>query len=51
MGAAVARLQGRVAIEELLTRMPEFAVDEAAGRYAPGPFVRRFEVLPIQAFA
>jgi cytochrome P450 len=51
MGAAVARLQGRVAIEELLTRMPEFAVDEAAGRYAPGPFVRRFEVLPIQARA
>jgi cytochrome P450 len=51
MGAAVARLQGRVAIEELLTRMPEFAVVEAAGRYAPGPFVRRFEVLPIQARA
>jgi cytochrome P450 len=51
MGAAVARLQGRVAIEELLTRMPEFAVDAAAGRYAPGPFVRRFEVLPIQARA
>lgn len=51
MGAAVARLQGRVAIEELLARMPDFAVDEAAGRYAPGPFVRRFEYLPIQTRA
>ena len=50
-GAAVARLQGRVAIEELLARMPDFAVDEAAGRYAPGPFVRRFEHLPIQTRA
>ncbi|UCE85054.1 MAG: cytochrome P450 [Deltaproteobacteria bacterium] len=51
MGAAVARLQSRVALEELLGRLPEFAVDEAAGRYAPGPFVRRFESLPIEARA
>lgn len=49
MGAAVARLQGRIALEELLARMPDFSVDEAAGRYAPGPFVRRFEQLRIHA--
>ncbi len=49
LGAAAARLQGRVAIEELLARIPDFEVDAAAGRYAPGAFVRRFESLPIHA--
>lgn len=46
LGAAAARLQGRVAIEQLLTRFPDFAVDVEAGRFAPGPFVRRYEYLP-----
>lgn len=49
LGAAVARLQGRVAIEELLARFPDFEVDADAGRYAPGAFVRRFESLPMTA--
>jgi cytochrome P450 len=49
IGAAAARLQGRVAIEELLARCPDFSVDAEAGRYAPGPFVRRFESLPFRA--
>ncbi len=49
LGAAAARLEGRVVIEELLRAMPEFVVDGAAGRYAPGPFTRRFEYLPIRA--
>jgi cytochrome P450 len=49
IGAAAARLQARVALEELLARCPDFAVDAAAGRYASGPFVRRFESLPFRA--
>ena len=47
--AAAARLQGRIAIEELLTRCPDFAGDPDAGRYAPGPFVGRFASLPFEA--
>ncbi len=49
LGAAAARLEGRVVIEELLRSMPDFVVDTGAGRYAPGPFTRRFEYLPIRA--
>jgi hypothetical protein len=49
VGAAAARLQGRVVLEEVLARCPEFAVDAGAGRYAAGPFVRRFEHLPFRA--
>jgi cytochrome P450 len=47
LGAAAARLEGRVVIEELLRVAPGFVVDTEAGRYAPGPFTRRFEYLPI----
>ena len=47
LGAAAARLQGRVAIEQLLQRFPDFEVDAAAGRFAAGAFVRRYEYLPI----
>ena len=47
LGAAAARLQGRVALEELLARVPDFVVEPDRGRYAPGAFVRRFEHLPI----
>ncbi len=46
IGASAARLQAAVALEELLRRCPDFSVDAASGRYAPGPFVRRFETLP-----
>jgi cytochrome P450 len=49
LGAAAARLEGRVVIEELLRTMPDFVVESGAGRYAPGPFTRRFEYLPIRA--
>ncbi len=49
IGAAAARLQARVVLEELLARCPDFSVDGDAGRYAPGPFVRRFESLPFWA--
>ncbi|HZU80917.1 MAG TPA: cytochrome P450 [Acidimicrobiales bacterium] len=49
LGAAAARLQGRVVLEELLRAMPEFSADPAGGTYAPGPFTRRFDSLPIEA--
>jgi cytochrome P450 len=49
LGASAARLQARVVLEELLRRMPSFAVDAAAGEYAPGHFVRRFQSLPFLA--
>ena len=48
LGAAAARLMGRVALEELLRRCPDFAVDAAAGTFAPGHFVRRYETLPFE---
>ncbi|MGB3409829.1 MAG: cytochrome P450 [Microthrixaceae bacterium] len=51
LGAAAARLQGKVAIEELLARCPRFAVDHEAGVFAPGNFVRRYETLPFVADA
>ena len=51
IGAAAARLQTRIALEELLSRCPEFGVDEERGRFAPGSFVRRFESLPFRAKA
>ncbi len=49
LGAAAARLAGAIAIERLLDRFPDFAVDAAAGTFAAGPFVRRYESLPFIA--
>ena len=51
LGAAAARLQARVALEELLARCPDFEVDAAAGEFAPGHFVRRYYSLPFVAEA
>ena len=39
------------ALERLLARFPDFEVDAAAGRFAPGGFVRRYESLPFRARA
>jgi cytochrome P450 len=41
LGAAAARMQSRVALTELLTRCPEFEVDEAGIVWAGGSYVRR----------
>lgn len=41
LGAAAARMQIRVALEELLARIPMFSVDPASIAWAPGPYVRR----------
>ncbi len=46
LGAAAARLEGRVVLEEMLERFPDFAVDASRGEFAPGSFVRRYEALP-----
>ncbi len=46
IGAAMARMAARVALEELLGRCPDFAVDYERGRFAGGHFVRRYESLP-----
>ncbi|HEV7735158.1 MAG TPA: cytochrome P450 [Candidatus Binatia bacterium] len=49
IGAAAARLQSRVVLEELLSRCPDFTVDVAGGRYAEGSYVRRHVSLPWSA--
>ena len=51
LGAAAARLMARVTLEELLAACPRFGVDAAAGWFAPGHFVRRYESLPFVADA
>ena len=48
IGAAAARLQGRVVLEELLARFPAFEADVAGGRYARGSYVRRHESLNVR---
>jgi cytochrome P450 len=48
LGAAVARLQARVVLKELLRRCPTFVVDSAAGIFADGAFTRRYESLPFK---
>lgn len=41
LGAAAARMQSRVALTELLSRCPDFEVDEAGIVWAGGSYVRR----------
>jgi hypothetical protein len=48
LGAAAARMQGRVALTELLARCPEFEVDEAGIVWAGGNYVRRPLSVPIR---
>jgi cytochrome P450 len=47
LGAALARVEGRVALEELLARFPEWDVDMANARLAPTSTVRGWETLPV----
>ena len=51
LGAAAARLMGRVVLEELLSRCPRYAVDGDAATFAPGNFVRWYSTLPFVASA
>lgn len=48
LGAAAARMQSRVALEELLTRIPDFSVDEDAIVWAGGSYVRRPLSVPLR---
>ena len=41
LGSAAARMMGRVALTELLRRIPHFEVDPASVTWAPGSYVRR----------
>ncbi len=47
LGAALARLEGRVALDELFDRFPEWTVDEDRARLAPTSTVRGWETLPV----
>ena len=47
LGAALARLEGRVALEEVLKRFPEWEVDDDAAKLSPTSTVRGWETLPV----
>jgi cytochrome P450 len=47
LGAALARLEGRIALDEVLTRFPEWEVDRANARLSPTSTVRGWETLPV----
>jgi cytochrome P450 len=47
LGAALARLQGRVALEEVLERFPEWTVDEAGAVLVPSSTTRGYDTLPV----
>ena len=47
LGAALARLEGRVALDEVLNRFPEWEVDWERARLAPTSTVRGWETLPV----
>jgi hypothetical protein len=51
LGANAARMQARVALEELLARCPSFTVDLDAIEWAPGPYVRRPTTVPFRVQA
>jgi cytochrome P450 len=47
LGAALARLEGRIALEELLKRFPEWEVDYDGAKLSPTSTVRGWETLPL----
>ena len=46
LGAALARLEGKVVLEEILKRFPEWEIDTDAARLSPTSTVRGWESLP-----
>lgn len=48
LGAALARLEGRVALDEVLRRFPEWEVDQANAKQARTSTVRGWETLPVR---
>jgi cytochrome P450 len=47
MGAALARMEGVIALEEVLARIPEWDVDMEQARLSPTSTVRGWETLPV----
>jgi cytochrome P450 len=47
LGAALARLEGRIALEEVLKRFPEWDVDRENAKLSPTSTVRGWETLPV----
>jgi len=47
LGAALARLEGRVALDEVLNRFPDWEVDWDHAKQAHTPTVRGWEALPV----
>ena len=47
LGAALARLEGRIALDEVLARFPEWEVDWDGAVQAHTPTVRGWEKLPV----
>ena len=46
LGAALARMEGRIALDEVLQRFPEWEVDMEKARLSPTSTVRGWETLP-----
>jgi cytochrome P450 len=47
LGSALARLEGRIALEEILKRFPVWDVDHASARLSPTSTVRGWDALPV----
>jgi cytochrome P450 len=47
LGAALARLEGRIALDEVLQRFPDWEVDADNARLSPTSTVRGWETLPV----
>jgi cytochrome P450 len=47
LGAALARLEGRVALDEVLKRFPEWEVDRSRAKLASTSTLRGWETLPV----
>jgi cytochrome P450 len=46
MGSALARMEGRIALEELLLRFPQWDIDYENAKLSPTSTVRGWETLP-----
>jgi cytochrome P450 len=48
LGASLARIEGRIALDEVLQRFPEWEVDLDAAKLSPTSTVRGWETLPVR---